>query len=316
MRKISLALFCMIFFASSSVFAQINEEDLPPSNKPGTCYAKCVIADQYETVTERMLSKEASSRIKTIPATYETVTEQVLKKEGYTKKSVIPATYETVTERVLSKEASTRLEVIPAVYETVTERIMTEASRTEWRKGDADPTCLSANPDDCRVLCLVEIPAKYKTVTRRVLKNAASTREVTIPAEYATRTYRKIKTPEQVSETQVPAVYETVTRRVLKTPAKQIEEVIPEEYQTVTKRQLVKAGGISEWKEVICADKLTSQKIRQIQLALKAKGYDPGPIDNILGRETRDALRRYQTANNLPVGQVDLETMRSLGVSY
>jgi peptidoglycan hydrolase-like protein with peptidoglycan-binding domain len=59
----------------------------------------------------------------------------------------------------------------------------------------------------------------------------------------------------------------------------------------------------------------TSGKISQIQEALRAKGYDPGPTDNVLGAKTREALTQFQKDNNLPVGNLNVETMRALGVN-
>jgi peptidoglycan hydrolase-like protein with peptidoglycan-binding domain len=39
---------------------------------------------------------------------------------------------------------------------------------------------------------------------------------------------------------------------------------------------------------------LTAEKIRQEQLRLKDAGFDPGPIDGILGPKTKAAMQRYQ----------------------
>jgi peptidoglycan hydrolase-like protein with peptidoglycan-binding domain len=39
---------------------------------------------------------------------------------------------------------------------------------------------------------------------------------------------------------------------------------------------------------------LTSEKIRQEQLRLRDAGFDPGPIDGILGPKTKVAMQRYQ----------------------
>ena len=50
---------------------------------------------------------------------------------------------------------------------------------------------------------------------------------------------------------------------------------------------------------------------------LKAAGYNnPGPIDNILGSQTKSALLQYQKDKNLPQGNLNLETLKSLGVTY
>ena len=55
--------------------------------------------------------------------------------------------------------------------------------------------------------------------------------------------------------------------------------------------------------------------IIQIQKALKAKGYDPGPIDDVFGPLTKTALIQYQKDKGLPVGNLNLETLKSLGVN-
>ena len=56
--------------------------------------------------------------------------------------------------------------------------------------------------------------------------------------------------------------------------------------------------------------------VRSVQRALRDRGYDPGPIDNVMGSQTKAALTKYQRDNNLPVGQLDFETLNSLGVNY
>jgi peptidoglycan hydrolase-like protein with peptidoglycan-binding domain len=55
--------------------------------------------------------------------------------------------------------------------------------------------------------------------------------------------------------------------------------------------------------------------VKHLQETLKAKGYDPGPIDGHLGAQTRTALSEYQKANGLPTtGHVDAATAQKLGV--
>jgi len=39
--------------------------------------------------------------------------------------------------------------------------------------------------------------------------------------------------------------------------------------------------------------------VKQIQIALKNAGYNPGAIDGKMGRQTRDAIKAFQRANNL-----------------
>jgi peptidoglycan hydrolase-like protein with peptidoglycan-binding domain len=50
-----------------------------------------------------------------------------------------------------------------------------------------------------------------------------------------------------------------------------------------------------------------------IQEGLKARGYNPGPIDGVAGGRTREAIRRYQAAAGLPVdGQPSPELLNHL----
>ncbi|MFK7905568.1 MAG: peptidoglycan-binding protein [Chitinophagales bacterium] len=289
--------------------------DLPSNAQPGKCYAKCLIPDQYETVTEQVLLKESSSRIEIVPAVYQTAEEQILVKESYRVLEIVPAQFTTVTEELLVKEASSRLQYVPPTYETVTEQILVQPATTKWSKGRADANCLSQNPEDCKVWCLTEIPAQYKTVTRQVLKSPASTQESPIPSEYKTITKAVVQAPANTREREVPAEYRNVTKQVLASPATTNEVEIPAEYSTVTTRKLVKAGGFTDWVEVLCEAKVTRAKIVEVQQALRSRGYDPGPIDNVLGPRTKQALVQFQKDNGLPVGNLNIETMRALGVS-
>ncbi|MGD0223760.1 MAG: peptidoglycan-binding domain-containing protein [Terriglobia bacterium] len=55
--------------------------------------------------------------------------------------------------------------------------------------------------------------------------------------------------------------------------------------------------------------------IKKVQQTLRDKGFDPGPIDGVMGSQTRNALSQYQKSENLPVtGHVDAETAGKLGV--
>lgn len=46
---------------------------------------------------------------------------------------------------------------------------------------------------------------------------------------------------------------------------------------------------------------LSRDSVRSIQSLLAQGGYEPGPADGIAGRQTRDAIARYQRARGLPV---------------
>ncbi len=62
-------------------------------------------------------------------------------------------------------------------------------------------------------------------------------------------------------------------------------------------------------------DQEPAQVVADVQNALGQAGYDPGPVDNTYGPQTRDALLRYQSDNGLrPTGEIDEATLASLGL--
>ena len=53
--------------------------------------------------------------------------------------------------------------------------------------------------------------------------------------------------------------------------------------------------------------------IKSLQHKLKRAGYDPGVTDGKMGPATRNALRRFQAANDLPpTGDPDIPTLTKL----
>ena len=316
-KKFVLSILAGVFAAP--FFLQAQSGDLPADARVGQCYAKCMIPDVYETVTEQILVKEASSKIEVVSAQYETVTERIMIKEPYNVLKVIPPSYTTVTEELLVKEASSKLIPVSPVYETVSEQIQISPAITKWVKGKATRDCISENPEDCRVWCLKEIPAEYRTVSRKVLKSPSSVKEVEIPAEYRTIKKTVVQTPAQVQEETIPAEYKTVSKKVVATPAQTLSKEIPAEFKTVSSKQLVSSGGMTEWREVLCESKSNRDYIQRIQIALRDKGYNPGPIDGVIGTETRAAVRAFQTDNGLAVGvegrSIPYETLKALGIN-
>ena len=58
---------------------------------------------------------------------------------------------------------------------------------------------------------------------------------------------------------------------------------------------------------------LDNTQVRELQRLLTDKGFDAGPADGVIGTQTKQALRDYQTSEGLAVtGQPDRETLRSL----
>ena len=132
---------CLAMVAWSG--AAYGQADLPSNAVAGKCYAKCMVPDQYETVTEQVLLKEASTRLEVVPAQYQTTNEQVLVKEGYRVLEIRPAQFSSNTEQLMVKDAGSRLEYVPPVYGCMDEL----ACNFNPEANTEDGSCLSN--DEC-----------------------------------------------------------------------------------------------------------------------------------------------------------------------
>lgn len=59
----------------------------------------------------------------------------------------------------------------------------------------------------------------------------------------------------------------------------------------------------------------SSDRVRQVQEALQAKGHDVGGVDGVMGPRTQAALRDYQQSQGMPsTGRLDASTLSGLGI--
>ena len=283
-----------------------------PAARPGECYAMVRRPEQYRTVQKRIVKRPAHERIEVVPARYARGTETVTVQEGYERLEIVPATFKTVTERVLVREASSRWVTTEPRYKTVQERVLVRPARSVWKPGRGPIERIDNATGE--IMCLVEEPAIYKTVTRRELVQAPDAREVQVPAQYRTVTRRVIDQPAQVRRVRVPAPARCVPVERVSQPSVVRRVRVPAEYETVAVRELAAPAQL-EWRSILCETNMTRDNIRAVQQALKARGFDPGPIDGVIGGLTMAAVNRYQRANDLPVDRyLNIETIRHLGV--
>jgi peptidoglycan hydrolase-like protein with peptidoglycan-binding domain len=59
---------------------------------------------------------------------------------------------------------------------------------------------------------------------------------------------------------------------------------------------------------------LNQDGIRRVQQALQKRGFDPGPLDGILGPKTKEAVRNFQDRYGIKAsGEIDNQTLFALG---
>lgn len=292
---------------------QTGAANLPPNAKPGECYARVLIPARYQAATERVLVEPESQRMETIPAQYQSGSERVLVREQSERVEVIPATYRTVTERVLVQPEQEVLTPVPPTYRTVTERILVKQGFTTWKKGRGPIERLDQATGE--IMCLVEVPPEYRTVTKRVIERPASSTRSVSPAVYRTVTRQVVDRPASTRRIAIPAQYDTVKVRKMVQPPSQRAIPIPARYETITKRMKVGQERL-EWRSILCETNTTPDIISEIQRALRTAGFNPGRIDGRYGRQTKEAVSRYQRSKGLPSGGLTMNTLRSLGVRH
>jgi len=319
--------------------------------QPGECVREYFQPAKYETVTETYVRKEGYEKLRIIPAKYEYVEEKVLVKEPYQKLVKVPATYETVTERILVEPEKTMwkksqcngtddcgvmcLVTIPAKYKTVTKRVvktppttkvvdvpavyktikvrkLVEPARVEKvpvpeQTATYTKTNKVADPVFTWTKVGTKKPAGYKYTGHQICKLAR-------PAAYKTLTKTVVDTPASTKATEIPAKYTNIKVTTVVKPAEVKRVEIPAVYKEVVKREMVEPSRVV-WKRVVCKSSITSSMIIELQKKLKELGLYKGPIDGIVGRQTREAVKAYQKQQGLPVGGITYQVLKSLGVT-
>ena len=164
--------------------------DLPLNAVPGECYAKVFIPPQFETVSDRICTREASERLE-----------------------ITPAQHEWVEERILVKEAFTQLVEVPAQFESREETVQTNGGHTGWVV-DKNARCVGKNQPAQDVFCLVSSPPEHKSVRTQCMVKPAGVQEVVIPAEYNTVRKQKVTCPATAKKISIPAEYQDVQKTV------------------------------------------------------------------------------------------------------
>lgn len=336
-------------------FAKKHSDDDIAGATPGMCFHEHRKSALVTNEDERVMVSEAYEVVEVIPAKYETVEETIVVKEASTRLVKVPATYKNVSKQVLVKPATTEwkkgtgpiqridsatgeimcLVEVPAVYKTVTTRVVDTPETTETVVVPAVTKVIKVRKEVAPAREVRKtIPAQYVTVTKtdttagdlvwhevhNLTMNTESRtgRQICLvkhPAVYKTTAKRVVKTPAKTVKVDIPAKYEDITVRTLVSEAQERRTKVPAEYTTLSREELAEEGRM-EWRSILCETNMTYARVSQIQQALMEKGFDPGPIDGVIGPKTIAAMNRFQKANDLPVDEyLNMESIRALGIS-
>lgn len=286
----------------------------PPNVAAGQCWVQTQVQPRATQFPVNVVVEEARNKIQVTPADIRRGFRQVVTAEGVKSYRIEPPTYRLVQEQVMVKPELTRFDVIPAVYEDRQVEVVVTPAKTVLEPCNAAGVNFS-RATAAQAFCAKEIPAVTETVTQRVIVQE-----------------------EQTNVRFEPAVYETVTRRVVDRPARAIEVMTEEIVDTIPVHELVaqeqtqvieipavtKEMQLTQFDgpprivslQALCNVDLTEQIVRDLQNSLRAKGYNPGPIDGKLGSMTISALEQFQADNGLGIGALTLESLDALNVAY
>ena len=149
--------------------------------------------------------------------------------------------------------------------ETITIILNKGKATTKWVQKRAAKDCISSNPDDCLVWCLVEDRPEPMVLEIEILADTFQTQDF---------------------------IYEYF--------------LFEEEITELEKK--------TEWREVICNPNITPTFISTLQEKLKEEGFYRGNPTKFYTTELKIALLNFQKENDLPYGQIDLETLKELGI--
>lgn len=237
----------------------------------------------------------------------------------------VPAKYETITKRVVAREPYTRYDLVPAEYKSVTRRV---------RKGLKDADYIAPGG------VLMAGPQQYDGSTTPSGTNNGLPLPLNPAAGYpVSGTMLPIQVgpgPDLAGNVEASG-YGTVNLDMSRIP-----EGMPSNYytagcpsgfsfdpldglckatapygpesQTVSREVAKGTGNFSDWREVLCPNKVSTVSISQLQRALNAAGYNAGTADGVMGARTKAALAKYQKDKGLPIGGMNMTTLKSLGL--
>jgi hypothetical protein len=316
-KKFTLLIFFLVTIFTINVTAQELEKDMFKSfgDNSNNCYGNVLMPSVFDTIVDRIEIKASYTYLKRIPPVFDTIVETILVRPGYTKYEVIEPVFETEfvkmkvkdVESVIASNAYTEKRIL-------TEKIEEKPTAKVWRKTKRIKDCKSKDPEDCLTWRVETVPAQTVEIVREfpstLTKNQSNIEQLS--EQYITFEKVTLKQEGSIKEVNVLPEYKEVTRLVKKQNASFEEVIVPPVFKEVKRIRLVSEGGNIEPREVICA-KDYNLYVRPLQEKLHTLGYDV-VIDGVLGRKTKDALLDYQAKHNLPIGQLDLSTMRHLGL--
>ena len=291
--------------------AQSTGADLPPNFNPNSCYARIFIPARTTQRDQQVVVRDGYETLQLQQATYRVVEREIVLRPAYTRVEYVPPRFETRKQEIVT--APRRIEYALAEADFVTKDVPVKI-RERYETWDAN--CSAAAPvagASAEVLCRKVVPPEYKTIKREVVKRSPRLIERVIPAKTQSVAVAVMVQPPERREIPIAAKVMRVQVMEQVTPMKQNRIQVPARTINVPVEVIAQDARV-EWRETVCDAVADRRFVREVQRALRRHGYNPGPIDGLMGGKTMAALNRFQRLEGLSQGGLLLETLQALGI--
>ena len=237
----------LILFLAHILYCKGQEIGPPPNGEPGKYYVKCMIPQQYETITTKYISASSKVDWMIVPPMYDTLDYVIATQLIEYVEDVPEPAYEWRKEKIMIRDTIFQTELIPAVFDIVKDSILERAALTRWRNVKIDSLCQAYDPDNCVVWYLEEIPARYRVYSKDILKKAADMKvSHTLPV-YQTVHQKVFFLAKGDTSSILQNKYDTLRQIKLIHGPKLKEMALPAQYGTITVQKAVRTGGFTDW---------------------------------------------------------------------
>lgn len=270
----------------------------------------------WKTVYDTIVVREKSVKYEITDPTFKSDKESLYISGVIEEGVCTPAVQEKVKKTVVVAEACTKIEVADYIWEDETFTVEVKAPTQIWVKRKSDNNCLSDNPDDCLVWCLVDVPGETETCTRQVNKGCPygytdngeyCVKKTEIPAKTKTVEVTTTKSDAQFHKERaiVDAVHH-VDIEVLDKPAT-LKPIIEEaKYEIVARQVIVKPATIdSVYVQPVTKKEILSVKEVRVTGTVSKTPEEEGTYEKVLCEEPEVTTKihepEYKTVTKIKV---------------
>ena len=280
----------------------LSSQDLPTPVDKTKCYGKAKTPDKFHIQEQKILLRPAFEQEIVIPAEYKVV-EKKVEVASQPQRIMIPTTatdFQSLDQQK-TPESKVVMNLIPVSEST--NICPNDCDEIEVPGGERHFDVLETN-------VLEEFAENIKSKTNKLLEREKFEHTLDDPQN-------RVKGVEDTDRALVDhPQYKVIEEKVLVKPEEVKTITVPAEYKVIRHKTLIEKGGVAKWVEVLCPKSINALLVTQLQLALQSRKYYEGELHGILSFDVRSALVKFQQENQLPLGQLDKQTLEALGFNF